>query len=224
VGLDRLIKGATLFGACLLLAVTGCDDETRPDRLLHGQPAAEFRPVEGSVVSQTRVLRAGFLGRRFQLCVGASAKGRFPTDTVVVERIGVFAESLTFRDLAGRYVHACDGGVDAAGEHRGSWCGGSAGLLFDGRLLDPRLDVLCRDPRGRPLAYAWVEPVAGSHWIGVDQGSYTELYEVAARLPVRIASARRIDRQNSRATFEVTHYDVRGRELLRGEVEAAVAG
>jgi hypothetical protein len=224
VGLDRLIKSAPLCAACLLLAVTGCDDETRPDRLLHGQAAAEFRPVEGSVVSQTRVLRAGFLGRRFRLCVGSNGRARFPADTIVVERVGVFAESLTFLDPSGRYVHACDGGVDPAGERRGPWCGGSVGLLFEGELLDPRLDILCRDRQGRELAYAWVEPVAGSHWIGVDQGSYTELYEAAADLPVRIASTRRIDRESSRATFEVIHYDVRGRELLKGEVEAAVAG
>jgi hypothetical protein len=223
VGLDGLIKGTTLCAAVVLFALAGCDDEARPDRLLHGQAAAEFRPVDGSVVSQTRVLRAGFLGRRL-LCLRSAERARFPADTVVVERIGVFAESLTFLDRGGRDVYACDGGVDPSGERARPWCGGSVGRLHDGRLLDPRLDILCRDPRGRPLAYAWVEPVAGSHWIGIDQGSYTELYEVAADLPVRIASTRGVDRQNSRATFEVTHYDVRGRELLKGIVEAAVAG
>jgi hypothetical protein len=224
VGLDRLIKGATLCAAVLLVAVAGCDDDTRPDRLLHGQAAAEFRPVPGSVVTQTRVLRAGFLGRRLQLCLGSNVTERVPADTVVIERIGVFGESLTFLDRAGRYVHACDGGVDPAGERQGPWCGGAVGLQFDGRLLDPRLDILCRDRQGRPLAYAWIEPGAGSQWIGVDQGSYTEMYEVAADLPVRIATTRGVDRQRSRATFEVTQYDAGGRELLRGEVEAAVAG
>jgi hypothetical protein len=224
VGLDRLIGGTTLCAAVLLVAVAGCDDDMRPDRLLHGQAAAEFRPAEGSVVTQTRLLRAGFLGRRLQLCLGSNAGARIPADTVVVERVGVFAESLTFPDAAGRYVHACDGGVDPAGERQGPWCGGAVGREFDGRLLDPRLDILCRDRQGRTLAYAWIEPVAGSHWIGVDQGSYMEIYEVAADLPVRIASTRRVDRQRSRATFEVTQYDAGGRELLKGEVEAAVAG
>ena len=59
----------------------------------------------------------------------------------------------------------------------------AAGRLFSGKLLDPRLDVLCRDPKGRPLAYAWVEPAAGARWIGVDQGTYTEVYEVLAGYP-----------------------------------------
>jgi hypothetical protein len=224
VGLDWMIKGITPCAAFLLLAVAGCDDETRPDRLLNGQPAAEFRPVEGSVVSQTRVLRAEFLGRRLTVCLASADRASFPPDTVVVERVGVFAESLTFLDRGGRHVYGCDGGIDASGERPKPWCGGSVGRLHDGRLLDPRLDVLCRDSSGKPLAYAWIEPAAGSHWIGVDQGSYMELYEIAAGLPVRIASARRVDRQKSRATFEVTQYDERGRELLKGEVEAAVAG
>jgi hypothetical protein len=221
VGLDRLIPAATLGAAVLLLAA--CGDDARPERLLHGQAAAEFRPVEGSVVSQTRVLRADFLGGRLTRCL-ESFGSKLPGDTIVVERVGVFAESLTFRDAGARHVFACDGGVDASGERAKPWCGGSAGVLHDGRLLDPRLDILCRDPDGKPLAYAWIEPAAGSHWIAVDQGAFKEMYEVAAGLPVRIASARNVDRARSRATFEITHYDQRGRELLTGTVEAAVAG
>lgn len=224
MGLDRLSTGITLCAGLLLLAAAGCGKEARPKHLLYGEAAAEFRPVEGSVVTQSRILRAAFLGRRFTLCVGRSDRARFPPDTLVVERIGVFAESLTFLDRAGRHVYSCDGGVDASGERPRPWCGGSVGRLFDGRLLDPRLDILCRDPNGRPLAYAWVEPVAGSHWIGVDQGSYTEMYELMGDLPVRIASIRGVRREESRATFKVIQYDVRGRELLKGNLEAAVAG
>jgi len=67
-----------------------------------------------------------------------------------------------------------------------------------GALLDPRLDILCRDRKGRALAYAWVDPAAGVRWIGVDQGSYTEVYEVLARLPVRIASIRGIQAGRAR--------------------------
>jgi hypothetical protein len=213
MGLDRLICAAAL---CLtLMLAAGCDSDARPTRLLYGEPAAEFRPVAGSVVTRTRVVRAAFLGRRFTLC-----RSDGPVDTLVVERVGVFAESLTFRDRGGLHVHACDG----AGDRSRPWCGGSVGRLYDGRLLDPRLDVLCSDEDGERLAYAWVEPVAGSHWIGVDQGSYTELYEVAGGLPVRIVTRRGIDGAAASATFELTQYDIRGRELLRSKLEAAVAG
>lgn len=220
MGLDRLKMCATV-GAVLVLV--GCDDG-RPNRLLYGQAAPEFRPVDDSVVTQTRILRAGFLDRRFALCLDPADRPAFPADTVVVERIGVFGESLTFRDRTGRHLYACDGGVDRAGERREPWCGLSVGRLLNGRLLDPRLDILCRDPKGEPLAYAWVVPAAGTHWIGVDQGSYTELYEVAATMPVRIAGTRGVDRAHSRATFEVTQYTAVGKELLRGKLEAAVAG
>jgi hypothetical protein len=216
--LDRLKHGAPAVAAVVLL-VAGCDHGSRPGRLLDGEAAAEFRPVSGSVVTQTRVVRAAFLGRRFSDCVSDSR-----ANTLVVERIGVFGESLTFRDRGGQHVHACDGGFDPTGERRPPWCGRSVGRLYDGRLLDPRLDILCRGADGRRLAYAWVEPVAGSRWIGVDQGSYTEVYEVAGGLPVRVATRRGIDAGAARATFHLRQYGTRGNELLRGDLEAAVAG
>lgn len=224
MGLDRLIRGVTLGAVFLVLAAAGCGKEDRPKRLLYGEPAAELLPVRGSVVTQTRVVHAGFLGRRLALCLSRFGESEPPAETIVVERIGVFAESLTFQDSRHRRVYACDGGTGASGEGPPPWCGASAGQLVDGRLLDPRLDILCRDAKGRSLAYAWVEPIAGAHWIGVDQDSYTEMYEVAAQLPVRIATARHVDREASRATFEVTQYDLNGRELLSSRLEAGVAG
>jgi hypothetical protein len=121
-------------------------------------------------------------------------------------------------------VYACDGGTDPAGERKLPWCGGSAGRLLRGKLLDPRLDILCRDRKGRALAYAWVEPAAGVRWIGVDQGAYTEIYEVLAGLPVRIASTRGIEIGRARATFDVTQYDNHGKEVIEGRLEAQVAG
>ena len=215
--------GARVVGAALLVVLAvGCEHSSRPTRLLHGEAAAEFRPVKGSVISRVRVLDAGTLGRRFTLCTAQSGHGEFPSHTLVVERIGVFSESLTFAAAAHKTLYACDGGTDAAGERRPPWCGGSAGILHRGRLLDPRLDVLCRTSDGKPLAYAWIEPVAGAHWLGIDQGPYTELYEVAAGLPVRVGTRSHI--HGSKAEFDVTHYDAHGRELAKASLEAAVAG
>jgi hypothetical protein len=223
MGLDRLTNAA-LLAATLVFLAAGCDNGSRPRRLLDGETAAEFRPVDESAVTQTRVVRAAFLGRRFASCLMETERLVFSPSTLVVERIGVFSQSLTFRDRGGRHLHACDGGSDPTGERRPPWCGRSVGRFYGSRLLDPRLDILCRDPDGRRLAYAWVEPVAGSHWIGVDQGSYTEVYEVAAGLPVRIATRRGIDEDAAKATFELTQYGIHGRELLRSKLEAAVAG
>jgi hypothetical protein len=219
VGLDRLSPIVLLLAVLL----AGCDSGgARPERLLYGEPAPEFKAVPRSVIALGRVLSGTNLGRRFTTCLPAGAG--IGTDTVVVERIGVFGESLTFADSGRKTVYACDGGTDPTGERRPPWCGSSSGRLFGGKLLDPRLDILCRDRKGRALAYAWVDPVAGVRWIGVDQGRYTEIYEVLAGLPVRIASYRGIQAERARASFDLTQYDGHGKELVRGKLEAAVAG
>jgi hypothetical protein len=221
VGLDRLRWLALPLIVCV---ASGCDSGGRPEQLLYGERAAEFRPVHGSVISVGRVLRGTTLGRRFAKCVDGFHFTSVAPDARVVERIGVFGESLTLADRSGRILYACDGGVDAAGERSRPWCSSSAGRRFEGRLLDPRLDIACRDRRGRPLAYAWIEPVTGARWIGVDQGKYTEMYEVLAGLPVRVATRSGVELDRSRAAFEVTQYDAHGKELVRATVEAAVAG
>jgi hypothetical protein len=214
---DRLTAAAT---AVLVLGLVGCDEDGRPTHLRYGESAAEFKPVPGSVVAVGRVVRGTTLGRRFLACRPPSA----PEDAQVVERIGVFGESLTFTDRRESLLFACDGGLDPAGERAPPWCSGSAGRLVDGHLLDPRLDIGCRDRHGNTIAYSWVEPVAGAHWIGVDQGAYTEVYEALAGLPVRVATTRQIDLAGSRARFDVTQYDVTGRELIQGTIEVGVAG
>ena len=217
MGLDRLSLGA--LAAVAVLA--GCDSgHGPPKRLLYGEPAQMLAPVRKSVITIGRVLDGTTLGRRFTTCRPA----RVPNDVKVVERIGVFAESLTFADAERKTLYSCDGGSDPAYERRPPWCGSSAGRLIDGNLLDPRLDILCRDRRGHALAYAWVEPAAGVRWIGVDQGSYIELYEVLGELPVRVATTRRIQLGRARATFAVTQYDSGGKALIKGDLEAAVAG
>jgi hypothetical protein len=216
VGLDRLKLTALVF----VLVAAACAGGGRPSRLLNGDAAAEFKPVRWSVLTEARVLQGGAL----ESCLSSDERAEVSGDTVVVQRVSVSGRSLTFADRSGTGVYACDGGIDSSGERAPPWCGEAFGAYVDGRLLDPRLDVICRDRSRAPLAYAFVEPVAGAHWIGVDQGGYTEIYEVLAGLPVRIAGSREIDVDQARAAFAVTQYDLEGRELVRGRLEAAVAG
>ena len=220
MGLDRLIVAVL---GLVLAVLAGCDNggsSSPARRLLYGEPAQELAAVPGSVIAIGRVVDAATLGRRFTRC---SPEGAVD-GAVIVERIGVFGESLTFADDTGKTLYSCDGGIDPAGERRRPWCGGSSGRLLHGRLVDPRLDILCRDHKGRPLAYAWVDPVPGARWIGVDQGRYMEVYEVLAALPVRVATLREIQLGRSRATFAVTQFDESGKALVKGVLEASVAG
>jgi hypothetical protein len=218
MGLDRLMLA--LVAAAAVLA-SGCGHgSSRPARLLDGRPAAHFGPVPDSVLGAARLLELADVDD----CLPAADRATVPADTLVVERIGVDSRSLTFANREQTRVYACDGGIDAAGERAPPWCAAVFGELVAGRLLDPRLDVVCRDGARRPLAYAFVEPVAGARWIGVRQAGYVELYEVLAGLPVRIGGTQGVDPENARATLEVAQYDAEGHELVHGTLEAAVAG
>jgi len=217
--LDRLMPSA----AALALVVAGCGGGGggRPSWLLDGRAAAQFEPVGGSVIASGRVLD---LDGRAGGCLAAPDRANVSSDAKMVERIGVDGESLTFASRDGLMVYACDGGIDPAGERHLPWCHAVVGELDGERVLDPRLDVICRDRRRRPLAYAFVDPVPGARWIGVRQDGYVEIYEVLAGLPVRVATVSRIDVENDTAAFEITQYDAAGRELVHGQLEAAVAG
>ena len=141
-----------------------------------------------------------------------------------MERTGTVGGSVSFVSPGGAWLYTCDGtGVRADGASQ-PWCGESVGRLVHGRLRDPRLDILCRDRKRRIVAFAWVSPRRPVRWIALDQGSYTELYEVGGGLPVRVSSRRFVDSGRSRARFEVTQYDRAGHELVRSTLEARVAG
>ena len=205
-------------GGVALVASCGCGHSGgRPTRLLDGRPAPQFRPVAGGVVGAARLLERADLD-------GCQPDAPVPADALVVERIGVESRSATFANPARTRVYACDGGIDAAGERAPPWCASVVGELVGGRLLDPRLEVVCRDRARRPLAYAFVEPVPGARWIGVHEDGYVELYETLARLPVRVATTQGVDVENARATLELSQYDAEGRELIHQTVAAAVAG
>jgi hypothetical protein len=92
-------------------------------------------------------------------------------------------------------------------------------------LRDPRLDLAgCTTAEGDPVAFAWIEPSRDASFVAVRQRGYVEVYPVAGRLPVRVATTSGISLAESRATFEVSEHDATGALLRRSSVEARVAG
>lgn len=212
MGLDRL----TLL--LLVVAVSSCGGHERARVLFDGtRPGTTpLQFSDGAVASRVEVLSSTDLPDPLRSsCPGLRERVR------VVRRTGVAGGSLTFRDSNEPGVLGCDG---APGEYElAPWCGVSAGRLYGGRLRDPRLD-LCQSREGQLTGFVWVVPLAAARWIGLDHGSFMEIYEVAGDLPVRISGSEDVQLEGSRASFEVTQYDGNGRELEETRLEAAVAG
>jgi len=141
---------------------------------------------------------------------------------IAIERLGRVTRSVTVTQRGSRALFACDEtGVKL---ERREWCGFSAGALRDGRLADPRLNILCVDRHRRHVASVFVNPVRGARWISVDQGPYTELFPTARGLPVRVASTHDVDYGRARATFRISQIGPGGRILVRRRFVAQVAG
>jgi hypothetical protein len=217
----------TLIGV-LVATVGGCSSDTSsPTTLVDGTPI-EPPPValeapapqvmtRVSVVSPEDVPKDATAGT----CIAES--DGVPTEAAV-ERIGTTGRSVTFRIGSGRALVACDG---SGGRHEGisPWCGRAYGVLDQGRLSDPRLDVAgCTTAAGDPVAFAWFEPGSDTSYVAVRQPGHVEVYPTVGALPVRITTTKGISVEDSSAVFELSEHDASG-ALLRSEtLEARVAG
>jgi hypothetical protein len=204
--LDRLRAiGLICLG---LLAAAACGNG--------GGTGTPTRVIDSVRVSRVHLPARGAIGR----CIEETTFRR--GSVVVVERVGRITRSLTITQRGSPDVFACDAtGVRLEGRE---WCGVSAGRLRHGRVSDPRLELLCRDRRGRHVASAFVNPRGAARWIAVAQHGFSELYPTAAGLPVRIASTAGVDYDHARATFRITQLDAGGRVLERARIVARVAG
>ena len=227
-GTRVLPAAATLAAVGSALAFAGCGGGgERPARLVDGSeakalPEALDRLGRRTVTARVRVIRAAKLDIRGRSCLDSfRSEFQIAPATVVVQRIGVITASLTFLDAERRVVLGCDRTARTAAS--GAWCARSVGRLFSGRLRDARVDILCRDARGDPVGFGWIEPAAGVRWVVVHNASSTEVEEVAAKLPVRIATSD-VDPATSSATFDVQEYDADGKEVRRYRLRAGVAG
>ncbi len=217
-----------LLALSCALAATACrHDPAPPDRLVDGSsttaPPVALTPIEGTpIASKVEVSGTG------EVAVGslaASCLDQLGADArlgPIVTRIGVDGESVTFQRVSMRGVHACDGTGARAPAHR--WCGSAYGRLAARRLTDPRLDLACTTAAGAPVAFAWIEPAAGTRFVAVRQRGFVEVYETAAGLPVRVTTTNDIDLEESSAAFEISEHDVQGALLRSYTLMARVAG
>lgn len=211
-----------------LVVASGCSRKQDPPRTLVdgslARPTPALDDVDGPTVAARVVARridAVAPGSRIASCLHDGWSER-PTGVVVL-RIGVLGASLTFESPAGRSVQACDGTLTH--NTGGPWCGHSYGRLYDGRLRDLHLGLGgCRDAEGRPVAFAWIEPGAGTRYVVVEQRGYSEVYATSGSLPVRVSTADGIDLEQLGATFDVSEHSADGRKLSAYVLEARVAG
>jgi hypothetical protein len=95
--------------------------------------------------------------------------------------------------------------------------------MRSGRLLDPRLTIICTDEDAVPVGFVWINPDRRAHWITVESGGWIEVYPVVAGEPVRVTTGD-VEIHSSSATFDVVQYDEGGKTVARQSLRAAVAG
>jgi hypothetical protein len=214
-----------LFLGGIALALTGCAAASRTPapRLLDGSrpaaPPAALAHLQGPLaLGRVRGVPASAADQpRLKACLRRFTLERLSQHSVVVERIGVSGASLTFRDPGQHVLDGCD-----TTDPRPRFCGSAAGLLRRGRLVDPRLEIVCVGRRG-PIGFAWIEPVPRAVWIAVEERGYAELYRVAGGLPVRVTTSE-VEPPTSSAVFRLRQYAADGEELAKTTLQARVAG
>jgi hypothetical protein len=206
--MDRLTALGPLTVVAAGLLAAGCRD--------HARPTGEGRVFVGHV-------RVGGVGGvrspPLRACLRRFGELRVTRRTRVVARDGLLGASLTIADPHSPWLYGCD-----FTPGHGRLCGGAVGEWRAGRLNDPRLDILCTDAAGHPLAAAWVVPVRRASAIVVRSRRTTEIYPVAGRLPVRIWTRDGVRYARSSAIFDVIQRGAGGRTLAHEQLRAMVAG
>lgn len=174
------------------------------------------------VLSRVRVVPARTLQADLDSCIKENRLDlRVESIATAVERIGVEGRSLTFRLKSDLY--GCDESAGSADREKRTWCGSGFWGFPRGVPLDPRLGIGCLDRKGKLLGLGWFQPVPGARWLTVAQPGYTEAYEVAGDLPVRLMTSD-VRSQDSGAVFRITQYASDGTRLAYNVIEARVAG
>jgi hypothetical protein len=219
-----------LVALALSILLVGCADhsDVAAPSLLDGSTASEL-PVELEGVDEAVLTSASVVpvasiepDSAAGLCLHGQYAEREASGSAVV-RVGVISESITFRETSGVTILGCS---NSPGPREGNrrWCGGAHGQLYSGRLRDPRLSIACRTTDGTLVGFVWVQPADDVRYVAVEQPEYTEVYQEAGGLPVRIFTMSGVDLNTTSATFSVSEHDADGRRIREYELKAFVAG
>jgi len=209
--------------AILVLAgLAGASRSAIPRRLIDGsRPAPVPRALRAHggtfVMTKLRVEKVKDARGLVSTCPSAA---RHASSRPLAERIGANGRDITFL-LSSREIAGCDRSPRARALY-GPWCGRAGWTVYGGRVSDPRLTVCARSNGTPVVAFGWINPVRHARWIVVDQPGFREVYPVAGRLPVRVATVSGIE--TARGTvFRTTQYDARGGVLAKRTVIAVIA-
>ena len=218
---------ARLLAGIALVAITACSGDVKtPTTLADGTsvppPVVEITTQLPQVWTTVRLTPAHRVatGSVEAACLATAPSVR--PSAAVVTRLGVVGSSVTFRSAPSSGLVACDS-TDSR-EDGEPWCARAYGRMADGRLQDPRLDLLCVTDVGAPVAFAWFQPDDRSAYIAVRHDDFSEVYPIRAGLPVRISTTNGIDVEHSSATLDVSEYDAQGAFVASSNFEARVAG
>lgn len=229
-------RSSTLFtaGVLAVLSVAGstacAGEDSAPGRLMDdseppGLPI-ELQGVESpAVLTKVSVVPASEHSRepRSATCL-SRGRGSTRARASAVERVGVRSETVTFEEESGSAVFGCDNSPGPREAER-RWCGGAYGQLYGGHLRDPRLDIGgCRTDENEPIAFIWMEPGRATRYVAVRQPDFTEVYEPAGGLPVRIATTSGFASDPLGVTINLTEHDATGKLLSSRRVDAVPAG
>jgi hypothetical protein len=207
--------------------LVGCsfdDSGSAPETLADGSkpPRLQVELEGGGEPAVLTRVQAGTAGRMRRGTLASRCAARrpevVPADAPAVTRTGVDGQSVTIVVDNGAALVACE----RTSAFDGAWCGSAHGMLHEGRLRDPRLDLGCATGENE-IGLLWITPLPTTAFVAVPQPGYVEVYPVASRLPVRVAT-HDVETEGSRAAATYTEHDVRGRLLRRSRVEASVAG
>jgi hypothetical protein len=208
------------------MACTG--DSSPPTRLMDDSEAPTLTieldgMTEPPVLTKVRIVDSSSInpGSLSAACLTSDPDSRSAGS--FVERVGVVGESVTYRLASEPTLRSCDNSPGRR-ERRLRWCGGAYGVLYNGRLRDPRLDILCETRDGLPIGSVWVQPSAAAQYVSVVEPDYAQVYPVVGGLPIRVTTVSGVRYSESRASFELAEHDADGKLLRRYRLDAAVAG